>query len=249
MPSKITWHYLYILMNDFIKEVYQNILDIYMPMNCYICNDVTYAPICDKCALNLEYIDIDSCKICGKRIESDKEICNTCQESPPYFKRCQSAVAYNELSAHIIKAFKYYGRIDMGIYMADIIEKNINIPQDIDFITSIPMHPLKKLFRKFDHSQILAKYIAQRNNIPYLKISNKIKLTKRQALISHKDRHENITGSFQIIKSKSDIIYKKKILIIDDVTTTGSTINEMSKILSRNGAVSTAITFANARYL
>lgn len=114
-------------------------------------------------------------------------------------------------------------------------------------LTFVPMHWLRQARRGYNQAELLAKEVSKNTNIPVLNLLQKIRSTKRQVELTGKERRENLKIVFKVIKSQSHSFarkfskenYKvigKKIIIIDDVTTTGSTLNECAKVLIEAGA-------------
>jgi ComF family protein len=100
-----------------------------------------------------------------------------------------------------------------------------------------PMWFFKKLKRWYNHSEIIAKYISKKTNIKLEKnLIKKSKTTRQQSLLNRQDRLENLNNAFKIANNQIDNIDKKTFIIVDDVISTWSTINEISKILKENWA-------------
>jgi len=233
-------------MNFNFKEYFSEFTQMVLPRECIICKDTCTNVICESCYSKIVMIEDDFCTICGGACEENSKICINCENIPPYFTNCYSAVKYNKISSNIVRALKYSSRIEAADFMAQIMSEKINLKDNFNIITSIPIHPLKRVLKNLNHSEILAKEFAKIHNIPYKRLLRRIKFNKRQVRVSYEDRIQNVKDIFNLIDK--DIVKNKKILIIDDVTTTGATLNEASRILFMNGALPSAITFANARY-
>ena len=233
-------------MNVNLKEYLSEFSQIVLPRECIVCNDICINIICDSCYSKMVMIENNFCTICGGACEESSGICINCENAPPYFTNCCSAVKYNKTSSNIVRSLKYSSRIEAADFMAQIMNEKINLKDNFHIITSIPIHPLKRIIKNFNHSEILAKEFAKIHNIPYKKLLRRVKFNKRQVRVSYEDRIQNVNGIFSLINK--DIVKNKKILLIDDVTTTGATLNEAARILFMNGALPSAITFANARY-
>ena len=115
-----------------------------------------------------------------------------------------------------------------------------------DLIIPVPIHFLKRLKRKYNQTEILANHLSKLSNTEYEpRILRKSKRTKSQEGLSRKQREENIKNSFSINEKFASKLKNKKIALIDDVLTTGSTVNECTRILKKSGAKSvTVITVA-----
>lgn len=216
-----------------------NLVKILMPPRCGDCSEEIeeYYSFCSSCFKKYKFISNNICKICGFPFElDDDEIdeCISCINKKPNFNISRSLFIFDENSKKLIHKFKYYDKTNLSkIFSKLIVIKFKEIIDDADIITSIPMHKLKRVFRLYNQSHILAKEIAsilKKKYIPDLLI--KTKLTKSQSSLSRNLRKKNIKDSI-ILNEKYDIS-NKKILLIDDVITTGETINLSARILSKN---------------
>jgi competence protein ComFC len=142
----------------------------------------------------------------------------------------------------LIKDLKFYSKKDIAEdfwnYLSEIFFENEIYKNTDDYIIIFPrMWFFKKLKRWYNHSEILAKYISKNTRIKLAKwYIKKIKTTRQQSLLSRQDRLINLNNSFKIADNKIDKIDKKVFIIVDDVISTWSTINEISKILKENWA-------------
>jgi competence protein ComFC len=158
--------------------------------------------------------------------------CKTCQSnrSVPVF----ALGYYVDPMKEIIHQFKYYGFKKVGEYLAEEI---INIHQkrfcelDIDFIVPIPLYSHRFKSRGFNQAEVLSNIIGTQLGIPVdSKSLVKIKKTRDQARLDPKNRQNNIKGAFKLFE---DVLIDKKVVIVDDVITTGATVNEAYKVLKK----------------
>ncbi|MBQ7674395.1 MAG: ComF family protein, partial [Alphaproteobacteria bacterium] len=165
----------------------------------------------------------------------------------PYFDKAISVFVYNEFSKQIILRFKHsdatylYEQLASWMYRSATSEIT-----NADIIIPVPIHFLKRLKRKYNQSELLAQEVSQLSGIKYEpRILMKIKKTLPQEGLSGKERRKNIVGSFGIDENFKDLIVDKNIVLIDDVFTTGATVNECSKVLKKFGAKTiTVVTLA-----
>ena len=174
------------------------------------------------------------CIICNE--EDRCGICNTCKKSiKPIGKAYQDEIIsygyYGGVLKELILKFKYKDNFTAGDILAEILEeyiiKKINYKEYI--ITYIPLSKKSKKVRGFNQCEYIAKKIARDLSIESFEVLIKAKETKEQKKLKKDERFENIKDAFQIKK----IIKNKKIILIDDVTTTGATLNEAHKLLKK----------------
>ncbi|KKP37063.1 MAG: amidophosphoribosyltransferase [Candidatus Peregrinibacteria bacterium GW2011_GWF2_33_10] len=193
--------------------------------------------ICKKCEKNITLNEFQSCPIC-KHEKTDGSVCSTCKNKksePIYFNRLIIAAKYEKehLIQKLIKTFKYRFIKDLNIFLGDflikIIKKDISNFQNYILIP-VPLHNKKLRWRGFNQSELLAKHIADDLKINIDKNTLKrIKHTKPQAELERNERLNNLKNAFAITDQSK--IYDKKIILIDDIATTLTTLNECAKTL------------------
>lgn len=183
-------------------------------MKCVICNGTEYKyNICRDCYLNLEFNTYTNFEL------------KYCDEVYP-------VLFYNNFIKNEIIKFKF----NDGTYLTKVFGEILidymfkNSIRDIDKIAYVPMYVLDKERRGYNQSYLLAKYIAQNTSIPLLKGLKKVKHTKEQVGLTKEERLINLKEAFEFSGDICD-----KILLIDDVITSGSTIDEVSKTLKEMG--------------
>lgn len=219
----------------------KNVVDYVLPPRCLACTEliVTSDSFCADCWNNLNFVAKPYCMICGSLLgisTMENITCGKCITTKPYYDSMRSLFIFDDNSRKIIHAFKYYDKTHMAKCFARLLYSKYNTElQDIDIITSVPMHKLKRLMRMYNQSQILSEEL---NNMMHKTLYNdlliKYKMTKSQTVLSGKSRTQNISGSIRV--NDNYRLQNKNILLVDDVTTTGATILECSKLLKAAGS-------------
>lgn len=245
----------------------ERILKEFFPdnLNCVVCKKPVSRknryPICSLCMNRLKFIK-HGCSICGKQIihsNSDYENtkigeCAYCKGRKFLFDRNISILEYDEISAKIVFDFKYRRNTFLSKIIADlmveVIYRNKSIDfMDFDFLTYVPLSKKRLKKRGFNQSKLIAERIGEIMGIPVVNSVDRIKDTKRLFGLDMRGRKKELNSAFCIDKKFSDLPIKNKIIIIDDIFTTGSTIDEISKILRLNGVEKiVSITFLTGRY-
>jgi ComF family protein len=214
-------------------EYLKVIWDILFPKKCINCKrEGQY--LCEDCLSLIEINPFEYC-LCEKMEKRNK--CENCKNRS--LDKILSAVSFNnKIVKEAIHKFKYSFIEELSIPFALIILNHlqaINCQIDNNFIiVPVPMHIKKKRRRGFNQAEEIAKLISQSATIPLSTTLIKTKETKPQMELNRNERIENIKNCFEI-KNKKEI-ENKTILLLDDVYTTGTTMNECAKVLKENGA-------------
>lgn len=181
----------------------------------------------------------------SRELEFSKKfnICFECKNKLVFDTSEDSVFIYNDFLYKLIRNFKYFGDNKIAMYFAiQMCEKFHAKINNSDIIIPVPMHPVKQIFRLYNQSALLVEMICKIMNKKYSMFAlKKISYTKSQTSLKRSQRIENIVGSIGL----NFCTKGKKILLVDDVLTTGSTIRECIKILSDSDSVN-AITIARA---
>ncbi|OGF63860.1 MAG: hypothetical protein A2Y62_18930 [Candidatus Fischerbacteria bacterium RBG_13_37_8] len=218
---------------------------VIFPVSCCLCDVyLNNQAICDRCWSKVLIIDEPYCIRCSKPFlnplllpYADSLLCEDCQEHPIYFKKCRSLAIYQDEFIHIIHKFKFankpYLGNNLGERLAHLLLEEVDF-QGIDLIIAVPLEKSRERKRGYNQSWLIAKYASKFLGIPVLRSVLGRHKGIPQSNLSMRERRKNIRGSFFIKRGAG--IKGKRILLIDDVFTTGSTVNECSRILRHAGA-------------
>ncbi|MBL7068298.1 MAG: ComF family protein [Candidatus Omnitrophica bacterium] len=180
-----------------------------------------------------------TCYICGEKLAENKGLCDRCLSKIETNAFGIAACRYEGVIKEALRLFKYKNAFSLintfSRLFAEFIDRNIDM-RKIDLIIPVPLHPVKLRERGFNQARLLAQPIARRYNVP-ISISNliKVKYTKPQSGLNRNQRLRNLRNAFSV--KKAGPLKGKKILLIDDVYTTGTTVNKASYALKRAGAL------------
>ena len=209
-------------------------LNFLAKQNCLVCSRTSKEKICKNCTN--QFIDIPSpfCDIC-KSIEIEKNQCQECLKREPLFKNLTVIGMYSGLLKSLIYNYKYEGIKEYSVPFANLLSDKLkNEYKKFDIITSVPLHEERIKKRGFNQSELLGKSMAKNLKKQYVEAFLRIKNTKPQFSLSSKEREENLKNAF--ILNQSINIKNKNVLIVDDIFTTGTTLQEASKLLLDNKA-------------
>lgn len=225
-------------------------LDILFPINCLLCKKGDFW-ICKDCLAKIEIKSSQVCPYCEKMIVPAGKLCLSCKDKflfknkiPPIDSLILSSRYKKNSLDRLIHLYKYNFIFDLRIPMGKILVKGYlknNLPLP-DLIIPVPLHPKRLRWRGFNQSDLLAGYLSD-NLTPGFKIPVSIdilfrkKFTPPQMKIkNYQLRKDNIKNAFAINLAMLEFIKNKKILLIDDIATTGATLFECGKILKEHGA-------------
>lgn len=222
-----------------MKDILEIILNILYPKKCPICHKIpenTENMICKSCWLRLSFTGKHYCMKCGKPVLPEEEYCEECGRRRRNFTQGRSLLVYNETMKASMIRFKYGGRREYGDFYARLIcvfgKKQI-LEWNPDLILPVPLHRRKKSARGFNQAEYLAKKIGKKLGIPVAShVLKKVKNTRSQKKLDAEKRRKNLRNAFAANEDFTGL----KILIIDDVYTTGSTMDEIALVLKEKGA-------------
>ena len=224
------------LINSFLNLIY--------PLHCASCGkslkvaDQTGA--CEICIARIKPNPRPYCRRCGRPMPEAGVSCPECLEMRPYFSSACSACLYEDPLKELIHKFKYNNRRSLAnIFsriMADFICDNPEIIDGVDTITFVPLSKKRSLERTFNQSELLASAIGKAFEIPVKGCLRKKLPTKNQNELSRQDRLVNVKEAFSLKNGMDETVRDADVLLIDDVMTTGATLNDSSRALIQAGA-------------
>lgn len=216
-----------------MKRALSGILDFFLPQYCAGCNKKLSAgepQVCSDCLSHILTADYDRLEL-----EYDRKFNRT-----GYVQGLFSLYVFESAGTlqNIIHSFKYGKRFQIGILLGKKLAPSITDKiksWQIDLIVPVPLHHLKKAERGFNQSDFIVRGLSYSLKVPYSdKIIKRIRFTESQTKLDLEERGQNVSGAFKVKRKK--IIANKNILVVDDVITTGATIDECAKALMKNGA-------------
>ncbi len=226
-----------------------NIKSIFFPTDftCDVCGVETFkSNLCADCKKTVEFNNGITCPLCGRKTVIP-EICLECKASPPLFRKAVSAFVYGGGSQILIYKFKN-GNGYLKENFANLLAPKISELPKADYLIGVPMLRRDKTRRGYNQSELLAKSLSKRTGIPNLNGAiKKVWVAEQQKALSRAQRAENLKGCFKV--EKPHLICGKKIIIVDDVLTTGATADELTRILILAGATDVFLaTVASVEY-
>jgi ComF family protein len=229
--------------NPSIQQVVQRCLNILLPPACVACGALVSSEngLCAACWEQVDFIGDPVCAQCGRPFEFDPgegSQCAACLKKPPLYDRARSAVVYGETSRRFILSYKHGDRLDMVPSMVSWLERaGEMVITDADLIAPVPLHWSRFLSRRFNQSAELARVLSRRTDCRYMpELLIRKKRTTSQAGLNARERAKNVRGAFAVKSKHMDVLEGKRVLLVDDVLTTGSTLNACAGVLLWAGA-------------
>ena len=199
---------------------------------CILCGTFSSNGVwCQSCDADLPRLGKAHCPVCGLPTHNGV-ICGKCLKRAPSFDATSSAFAYAFPVDKLVQAIKFSGRLALVNQLADALALRIvNRP---DFIISMPLHPIRLRERGFNQSQLLAQRLAKNLGISLLTdVCKRTRNTNPQSVLPWQERGKNVHNAFICTADLSG----KHIAVVDDVMTTGTTIEELARTLRGKGAI------------
>lgn len=214
-----------------MKFTVKTIFDFFLPRFCPGCNKKLLpddSPVCFDCLSSILIADeIRLEDEYSRNFSSSKVISD-------FYSRF--VFETDKTLQHIIHSLKYNRKFNLGIFLGKILSEGIKTRSwQVDLIVPVPIHHLKKVERGYNQSDYIVKGLCKSLNIPCsTKLIKRIRHTESQTKLNMKQRSENVANAFKVTNTKK--ITGKNILVVDDVCTTGATIQECGKALVKDGA-------------
>lgn len=226
-------------MFPFLNKAWNLVLDILFPPICVNCQkplEKNQTSVCEECLEKIHLNNTLFCPVCRARLAENKKICHfDC-----YYLLGAAGNYDDPVLQNLIQSFKYKGIKNLTSVLTDLLIKytdSLNPKPNLlnSIIVPIPLFSRRERERGFNQSKLIAKNLAEKLNLEFCDTLLRIKATKSQAQTrDSEERSKNVEGCFKIINP--ELIKEKNIILIDDVFTSGATINEAIKILKQNSA-------------
>lgn len=195
------------------------------------------AVLCDKCRGCFYAVGPHLCMRCSRTVGSEDSLCRFCAERDAGFDKAAAVFDYKDGAKDLIHSLKYSEKPWLVKYAAACMaEKVRSLQWKPDVITYIPMYAKKERHRGFNQAELLAAKIAEELNLQCRSLIVRNRGTIPQSHLSVAERRENIKGAFCVDKLCHEDLAGKCILVVDDVMTTGSSLNEAADVLKDAGA-------------
>lgn len=226
------------------KAFFSALLDFLFPPLCHVCG--AFIPgagrlhLCDSCRENMPLPGQPLCPICGIPFPGvgQDHPCGSCLKTPPHFRAARAALLHEGPGRDLIHAFKYNGRTELrrplGLLLVERLSEFVAVWRP-ELIIPVPLHLRRLRGRGFNQALLLAELLAREWGIPLRRrLLKRVRWTDPQVSLAADQRRENVRNAFKV--SDAALVADRRVLLVDDVFTTGSTVDECSRVLARAGS-------------
>lgn len=219
--------------------VRDKILDLFYPARCPVCDGVLTAGnygICAKCTTRIEYIREPKCCRCGKPLEAEEEFCGDCRGKKHSFCQGNALFFYDRAMQESVARFKYSGRREYGAVYAQELYRHYGkwIKQTgARMLVPVPVHRSRLRERGYNQAEIIARHLSVLTGVEMMPdLIVRVKETTAQKELSAAERLKNLEGAFRVGRARERLNHIPEcVIIIDDIYTTGSTMEACSRVL------------------
>lgn len=196
-----------------------------------------------KCLNQIMFIHPPFCNKCGKPFvqrSGERSNCGQCEEHPMYFRQARAVALYDGALREYLAELKYRYRPELGLALGKLLVEGVKAYpgfRKIDLVVPIPIHPHKLAARGYNQAELLARPL---QDYLGMKVQDQVlirtKLTETQNALRKPERFANVKDAFQVVETLA--VGGKRVLVIDDILTTGATVSEAARMLLKAGAIS-----------
>ncbi len=224
-----------------LRRLWGGFLDLLLPPRCLGCGATVGAPgtLCAACWRGIAFLGAPCCACCGYPFEFDPGsggLCGACIERTPHFNRARAAMRYDEASRQLVLALKHGDRLHLAPPLAQWMRRaGAELLAEGDLMVPVPLHWTRLFARRYNQAAVLALAIEKLGGPPVAtECLIRRRRTPSQGRQSAAARRRNVAGAFAL--RRPDEVRGKRIILIDDVLTTGATVEECARVLKRAGA-------------
>jgi ComF family protein len=221
------------------------VLDLLLPPACILCAAQIDAPglLCGGCFGELGAIGGPCCGCCGVPFElawhaAEGGCCQRCIDTPPPFERARAALTYDKSSRRLVLPFKHGDRIEFATVLARLMaQAGGNLLREADILVPVPLHRRRLFVRRYNQAALLAQALGRLAGRPVLVDAlARVKVTRSLDGKSAAERNDEVAGAFAVRPRRESLLRDRRVLLIDDVFTSGATAGACGQVLLAAGA-------------
>lgn len=218
-------------------------LDAILPSRCLSCGrPVDYVgALCPTCWEGIDFIAPPFCVCCGFPFMFDTgpdALCGVCAGAPQAFDRARFVMRYDDASKGLVLGFKHHDRTEGApAYGEWLARAGRELTEDADLLAPVPLHRLRLFARRYNQAALLCRALSVRVGLPVVPdLLIRKRHTPPQGRLSASARRRNVAGAFEVNPARRVELDGRRVLLVDDVMTTGATVSACARVLRRHGA-------------
>lgn len=224
-------------------SVARSALNALLPARCMLCPAAVAdeGALCASCWDELRFLGPPACACCGYPFEFEvpqETLCAACSLRPPVYDRARAVFAYDDASRALILSFKHADQIHrapaFGRWLA---RSGAELLDDAEMLVPVPLHRWRLFARRYNQAALLAHALGRETGIPVVPdLLRRRRRTPSQGRLSRSARIRNVRGAIALWEGQGNRVRGAHVLLLDDVQTTGATVEECARVLKRAGA-------------
>lgn len=225
------------------QHVVATALNAVLPPRCLACGATVAetGALCGPCWEGVQFLAPPMCGQCGYPFELDPKghsLCGACLARAPAYDRARAVMAYDAGSRPLLLAFKHADRTEAAPALAKWLARaGADLLADAEAVVPVPLHNRRLFRRRYNQAALLAHALGRTGDVPVLpQLLRRVRNTPSQGRLSASGRKRNVAGVFKVTPHQLERVAGKRILLVDDVLTTGATVEACARVLKRAGA-------------
>lgn len=206
--------------------------------------------MCPECEKTSVKLGTDICGKCGRVLANEAEFCDTCIRNERAFVRARSCYVYEGTPKKFVYRLKFGGRRYLAAFIAEaMVDRYLDCGFECDCVVAVPLSAKRKRKRGYNQAELVAEELSCRLKLPLIDGALvKTKENKPQTKLTRREREENVRGVYEV--TSPETFKGRRVLVVDDVMTTGATLGEVSRVLYKAKARSVeALTYCSTRFV
>jgi len=229
----------------------QRVLDLVLPPRCLGCGDLVevQGTLCAPCWSAITFVSEPLCRRCGQPFAFDSEEnaahagaagydCGACLAEPPVFGRARAVMRYDDASRPLLLGFKHGDRTEAaGPFAAWMARSGAELLAEAELVAPVPLHWRRLIARRYNQAALLSQALARRGGLTAVPdLLRRRRATPSQGRLSRAERQRNVAGAFAVNPAREELLAGRRLLLVDDVMTTGATVSACARAALKAGA-------------
>ncbi|CAA7621245.1 ComF family protein [Magnetospirillum sp. SS-4] len=228
---------------DMLARIARLLIDAVLPPLCLSCQAEVGEPgsLCPECWSKVAFLAPPFCACCGLPFEFETgpgALCGECVADPPRFGRARAVFRYDEASRDLVLRLKHADRLDgVPAFARWMVRAGADLLEDADLLVPVPLHRWRLAARRYNQAALLALAMARLSGVraaPDLMVRHR--RTPPQGHLGRAGRRDNVAGAFAVPDHRRRLLEGRRVVLVDDVLTSGATVDECARVLLRAGA-------------